>query len=58
MSEPNKIREIADQAAQTQARLREELKAVTDPAEQKKLRERIRSVRMIERFCRTRAGYA
>ena len=57
MSEPNKIREMADMAAATQARLKEELKAISDPIAQKKLRERIRSIRMIERFCRTRAGY-
>ena len=58
MPEPNKIREVAELAAATQLRLREDLKAATDPAEREKLRQRIRSCRTIERFCRTRRGYA
>jgi len=58
LPEPNKIREVAELAAVTQLRLREELKAATDPAEQENLRQRIRSCRIIERFCRTRRGYA
>lgn len=58
MPEPNKFRDTADLAAGTQERLREELKAATDPAEREKLRQRIRSCRIIEQFCRTRRGYA
>ena len=58
MPESNKIREVAELAGVTQLRLREELKAATDPAEQENLRQRIRSCRIIERFCRTRRGYA
>ena len=58
MSEPNRIREIADIAAGTIQRLKGELAACNDETECKALRERIRNVRQLERWMRTRQGYA
>lgn len=57
MTEPNKIRVMADTARETGVRLNAELQATNDPEARKALRLRIKSVRFLERWCRSRAGY-
>ena len=58
MSEPNKIRTMADEAKEAQIRLKSEMAACTDDQERKRLREKIKGLRQLERWMRTRAGYA
>lgn len=58
MSEPNKIRIMANEARDTVARLKAELADTKDEKARKALRLRIKSARMLERWFRSRAGYA
>jgi hypothetical protein len=55
--EPNKIRAMADDAAATIARLKVERDASTNEKDRKQLQGRIRTLRGLERWMRTRAGY-
>ena len=58
MSEPNKIRVMADEAAATIVRLSAERDAAETKGERAALNKRLRNVRQLERWMRTRAGYA
>ena len=58
MSEPNKIRIMADEANGTVARLKAELADTKDEKARKALRLRIKSARILERWFRSRNGYA
>jgi Sec-independent protein translocase protein TatA len=55
--EPNKIRAMADDAAATIARFKAERDASTNEKDRKQLQQRIRTLRGLERWMRTRAGY-
>jgi len=55
--EPNDLREKADRMRDKAAELRKELEASKDDAARKSLRLRIKSVRMLERWFRSRGGY-
>lgn len=57
MTEPNKIRAMADEAHDNAMRLKAELALEKDADARKKLRLRIKTCKMIEGWCRTRAGY-
>lgn len=57
MSEPNRIRVIADEAAAVITRLRGEMEFTQSDQDRKRLRSRIKDIRRIERFMRTRVGY-
>lgn len=57
MSEPNKIRVMADDAAARAAELTEEMANATSDVEKKRLRKHKANMRHIERWLRTRAGY-
>mgnify|MGYP001225635837 CR=1 FL=1 len=58
MSEPNRIREMADKAAASIERLKGELANCRDAERRKYLREKIKGLRQVERWMRTRRGYA
>jgi len=53
-----KFHQMADEAEATIARLTAERDAASTKAERKQLNQRIHSARMIERFIRSRRGYA
>ena len=55
--EPNALRVKADRMRDKAAELREELEASKDDAARKSLRVRIKSVRMLGRWFRSRSGY-
>lgn len=55
--ERNPQRAMAEKAAAVAAKLKADLRFVTDPQERASLRLRIRSCRSLERWARSRAGY-
>lgn len=57
MSEPNRIRVMANQTKTTTTHLQKKLAGCYNREEQDALRERIRNVTQLERWMRTRAGY-
>ena len=58
MSEPNDLRAKADHARDLIARLKAELEDTQDDKARKALRLRIKSARMLEKWFRSRNGYA
>ena len=56
--EPNGPRALAEKCIETIAQLRQDLKDIADPQERTALRLRIRSCRSLERWARSRQGYA
>ena len=57
MSEPSRIRAMADDAAATIAALEAQLDAAPTRREKKALRQRIAMQKQVEGWLRTRAGY-